>query len=307
MISDKIKIMMLKGEKGDEYDDTELRAEINAKLANTPYIGYTEDGTFELPIHTINDSVTGNTSTWSSNKIAQKVTKVVYDIDIENFDGEVSTYYTTATANATYTEVLEMISNNVFKPEAYTHYETSSEYGHKLPTSYDFIDMSGTSSPSFVRIVTTWNNYKVTIVHDANDNINVTFNENEDYSGEIADLQSKQVDVVTVGAESEIKLGTNGGFISLFKQVPSSASVPAGTIADAFIIGLPTDKYPPSSPLGNVYVFATKLSGSVPVYIDAVNVKLHNDQYYVTLTLRNTSNETLSYEGLTDVMLVNMN
>lgn len=189
MIDNRIKIMMLKGEKGDEYDDTELRAEINAKLANTPYIGYTEDGTFDLPIHTINDNVTGNTSTWSSSKIAQKVKKVVYDMDIENFDGEVSTYYTTATANATYTEVLEMINNNVFKPEVYEHYETSSEYGHLLPTSYIFVDMSGTSSPSFIRIVTTWNNYKVTISHDANDNITVTLKENEDYSSEIADLQ----------------------------------------------------------------------------------------------------------------------
>lgn len=196
MISDKIKIMMLKGEKGDEYDDTELRAEINAKLANTPYIGYTEDGTFDLPIHTINDNVTANTSSWSSSKIAQKVTKVVYDIDIENFDGETSPYYTTATANATYTEVLEMISNNVYKPEAYSHYETSSEYGHNLPTSYEFIDMSGTSSPSFVRIVTTYNNnYKVIILHYANDNIAVTFYENEDYSGEIADLQESNTEL----------------------------------------------------------------------------------------------------------------
>lgn len=195
MISDKIKIMMLKGEKGDEYDDTELRAEINAKLANTPYIGYTEDGTFDLPIHTINDNVTGNTSTWSSSKISQKVTKVVYDMNIENFDGETSPYYTTATANATYTEVLEMISNNVFKPEVYAHYSTSSEYGHKLPTSYDFIDMSGTSSPSLVRIKTTWNNYEVTILHDANDNIAVTLRENEDYSSEIADLQASNTEL----------------------------------------------------------------------------------------------------------------
>lgn len=207
MISDKIKIMMLKGEKGDEYDDTELRAEINAKLANTPYIGYTEDGTFDLPIHTINDNVTGNTSTWSSSKIAQLVTKVVYDIDIENFDGETSPYYTTATANATYTEVLEMISNNVFKPEVYTHYSTSSEYGHNLPTNYDFIDMSGTSSPSFVRIKTTWNNYAVTIVHDANDNITVTLKENEDYSSEIADLQESNTELQ---AKKWISLGVVG-------------------------------------------------------------------------------------------------
>lgn len=298
MIDKKIKIMMLKGEKGDTYDDTELRAEISAELANTPYMGYTEDGTFELPLHSINDSVKGSGTTWSSNKIDEITANTIYTVE--------DTSATTATCSITYDEIVALITSNDFKPEVFITqgFSMATIRHHIIPDEYQAV--SG-SSNSYISVTGTYNGYSFTITHNMNNTISVAWVENEDYSSEIATLQSKQVDVVTVGAESEITLGTNGGFISLFKQVPTSASVPAGTIADAFIIGLPTNKYPPTSPLGNVYVFATKLSGSVPVYIDMANVTLHNDQYYVTLTLRNTSNETISYNGLTDVMLVNMN
>ena len=77
---EKVKILMLKGEKGDAYDDTELRAELEAILANNAYVKYTGDGAFELPIHTINDSDKSNTSTWSSNKIVDEYPVVTYTI-----------------------------------------------------------------------------------------------------------------------------------------------------------------------------------------------------------------------------------
>ena len=71
--NEKIKILMLKGEKGDAYDDTELRAEIEAELANNAYVKVISDGAVELPIHTINDNVTGSDSTWSSSKISAMI------------------------------------------------------------------------------------------------------------------------------------------------------------------------------------------------------------------------------------------
>lgn len=74
-----IKILMIKGEKGDAYDDSELRAEIEATLANNAYIKHTGDGDFELPIHTINDSVTSNASTWSSEKITEEIANIIND------------------------------------------------------------------------------------------------------------------------------------------------------------------------------------------------------------------------------------
>lgn len=206
MIDDRVKIMMLKGEKGDEYDDTELRAEINAKLANTPYIGYTEDGTFELPIHTINDSVTGASSTWSSNKINDKASKVVYTVDIEGYDGSTDPYYTTATCGTTYAEALEMIANNTYKPEAYSHYSTSSEYDHNEADNYDVIESE--YSRSFIRIkINSWNDRKITILHYDDDEIVVTINLNEDYSGEIADLQESNTELQ---AKKWISLGVVG-------------------------------------------------------------------------------------------------
>lgn len=75
---EKIKILMLKGEKGDTYDDTELRTEIDTKLANTPYIKYQEDDDYELPIHSINDNEVNNVKTWSSEKITNEYQQVCY-------------------------------------------------------------------------------------------------------------------------------------------------------------------------------------------------------------------------------------
>ena len=145
-----------------------------------------------------------------------------------------------------------------------------------------------------------------TIIHNSNDTISVTWTENEDYSSEIADLQEKQVDV-TKGATSEITLGTNGGDITIIKDVPTQASVNASTITDISIIGLDTTKYPPTSPIGNVLVFANKVSGNAPVYIDGAFVGLYNNKWYVKVRVRNTSSENLSYDGTTDIILINMN
>ena len=75
-----IKILMIKGEKGDAYDDSELRAEIEATLANNAYVQFVGDGELELPVHTINDSVTSSNSTWSSEKIVEEYPEVTYTI-----------------------------------------------------------------------------------------------------------------------------------------------------------------------------------------------------------------------------------
>lgn len=74
-----VKVVMLKGEKGDTYDDTELRNELNTILANNAYVVAIEDGTFELPIHTINDTTTGTSSTWSSSKITDEISAIIDD------------------------------------------------------------------------------------------------------------------------------------------------------------------------------------------------------------------------------------
>lgn len=79
-----IKILMIKGEKGDAYDDSELRAEIEATLANSAYVQFIGDGELELPVHSINDSVTSNTSTWSSTKITSEISAFIDDSETSN-------------------------------------------------------------------------------------------------------------------------------------------------------------------------------------------------------------------------------
>lgn len=93
-----IKILMIKGEKGDAYDDSELRAEIEATLANNAYVQFVGDGELELPVHTINDNVTSNASTWSSSKITSEISAFIDDSETSNdstwssnkIDGEIT-------------------------------------------------------------------------------------------------------------------------------------------------------------------------------------------------------------------------
>lgn len=54
-------------------DQNDFKDDINDLLDNTPYLEYEETEDFELPIHTINDTVTGSSSTWSSEKIAGEI------------------------------------------------------------------------------------------------------------------------------------------------------------------------------------------------------------------------------------------
>lgn len=76
--NEKFRVVMLQGAKGEPYDDTQLRQDINEMLANVPYIKYTEDNGFELPIYTINDNSVTAYSCWSSQKITNEYQQVCY-------------------------------------------------------------------------------------------------------------------------------------------------------------------------------------------------------------------------------------
>ncbi len=82
--NEKFRVLMLQGAKGDAYDDTQLRQDINEMLANVPYIKYTEDNGFELPIYTINDNSITAYSCWSSQKVNSEFTDVKDDITTIN-------------------------------------------------------------------------------------------------------------------------------------------------------------------------------------------------------------------------------
>lgn len=79
--NEKFRVVMLQGAKGDAYDDTQLRQDINEMLANTPYIKYTEDDGFELPIYTINDNSITAYSCWSSAKTTEEIANIIDDND----------------------------------------------------------------------------------------------------------------------------------------------------------------------------------------------------------------------------------
>ena len=74
------RVVMLKGAKGDTYDDTQLRQDIDEKLANAPYVLYSEDDGFQLPIYTLNDDTISAYSTWSSEKIKAEYPEITYRI-----------------------------------------------------------------------------------------------------------------------------------------------------------------------------------------------------------------------------------
>lgn len=105
--NEKFRVVMLQGAKGDAYDDTQLRQDINEMLANTPYIKYTEDMGFELPIETINDEVIATNTVYSSNKVNELISGIIDDSQ----EGETSET-TTMSANKL-SGILSQINQNI--------------------------------------------------------------------------------------------------------------------------------------------------------------------------------------------------
>lgn len=106
--NDKFRVVMLQGAKGDAYDDTQLRQDINEMLANAPYILYSEDDEFQLPIYTINDNSISAYSTWSSEKIKAEYPIIEYYLvktaGVEGF---------TVNTEVTYDELNTMINSGI--------------------------------------------------------------------------------------------------------------------------------------------------------------------------------------------------
>lgn len=177
-----IKILMTKGEKGDAYDDSELRAELEAILANNAYVVAIEDGAFELPIHTINDDNITAYSCWSSAKVNNELADVKNDIlnlqsDLNdeisnlqiNLNKRKQVIYTlnninatTATCNLTYDEIKNLITNNI-------NYSVSVKLGTSYYTAYEVIN--GGNIGVMVNIPE--EDKKVMVSHSSNNTITV--------------------------------------------------------------------------------------------------------------------------------------
>lgn len=186
--NDKFRVVMLQGAKGEPYDDTQLRQDINEMLANVPYIKYTEDDGLELPIYTINDNSVTAYSCWSSQKTQEELNGIVYTIDVKT------------TCNKTYSEIIAILNEKIPKITI------------KHGASINFVDYAIKVSNMGLVISARTNEGKVTIEHSNNDNISVTFtvenfqndidalgrdiesiNTNiSTHDNEIADLQSKE-------------------------------------------------------------------------------------------------------------------
>lgn len=104
--NEKFRVVMLQGAKGDAYDDTQLRQDINEMLANAPYVKYTEDNGFELPIETINDETISPNTVYSSSKVNELISGVIDDSQ----EGETSEK-STISANKLFSIVSQLNQN----------------------------------------------------------------------------------------------------------------------------------------------------------------------------------------------------
>lgn len=147
-----VKVVMVKGEKGDPYDDTELRAELETILANNAYVVAIEDGAFELPIHTINDNSITAYSCWSSQKTKEELNGIIYTISGQD-----------NTCNKTYSEIMAILDEKIPKITI------------KHGASINFVDYAIKVSNMGLIISARTNEGKVTIEHSNNNNISVTF------------------------------------------------------------------------------------------------------------------------------------
>lgn len=193
--NEKFRVVMLQGAKGDTYDDTQLRQDINEMLANVPYIKYTEDNGLELPIYTINDDNITAYSCWSSQKVNNELTDVKDDIlnlqndlngDILNLQSNLNkrkqVIYTinninatTATCNLTYDEIKNLITNNI-------NYSVSVKLSTSYYTAYEVIN--GGNIGVMVNIPE--EDKKVMVSHSSNNTISVSSG-----TSDIATINSK--------------------------------------------------------------------------------------------------------------------
>ena len=138
--NEKFKVVMLQGAKGETYDDTQLRQDINEMLANVPYIKYTEDNGFELPIYTINDNNITAYSCWSSDKVNSEITSIKEDITtIENELANIHGFgyvlknpklvHITKDALLGFSSAETLIATiSASEPEAYAYFQAYDEY-----------------------------------------------------------------------------------------------------------------------------------------------------------------------------------
>ncbi len=144
----------------------ELAQQIVEHLNNTPYVTYEEDGEFQLPIHTINDSAISNESTWSSAKLQEEFEGVIYTIDSGS-----------CTCNKTYSEIMAILNEKIPKITI------------KHGASINYVDYAIKVLNMGLIISARTNEGKVTIEHSNDDTISVTFTV-EDFQNDIDALES---------------------------------------------------------------------------------------------------------------------
>ena len=286
MIDDRIKIMMLKGEKGDTYDDTELRAELEARLANTPYTGYTEDETFQLPIHTINDSATGTGTTWSSEKINDNITSAIY-----TYDG------TNVTCNLDYSDVVALVTNNYFKGALQTNTSGSTYSVDDYLIIYDFKYIRGRSS-NYLELYAQDNDYKYTITHTS---ASITVAKTNSIIADVTALQANQSDVpdnqtITIAGEKAILT---------LHQAPCSATIPANGYTTVDVITFndiaTTEDLSALSVLANI---STYQAGGAYVLLQSAYLTISNNKWVLQVGLRNLSDSQVSFDGTLDILTI---
>ena len=286
MIDNRIKIMMLKGEKGDTYDDTELRAELEARLANTPYTGYTEDGTFQLPIHTIDDSATGTGTTWSSEKINDNITSAIY-----TYDG------TNVTCNLEYSDVVALITNNYFKGALQTNTSGSTYSADDYLIIYDFKYIRGRSS-NYLELYAQDIDYKYTITHTST---SITVAKTNSIIADVTALQNNQSNVpdsqtITIAGEKAILT---------LHHAPCSVTIPASGYVTADIVTF--NDIATTEDLSALSIFANLSgyeSGGAYVLLQSACLTISNNKWVVQVGLRNLSTSQVSFSGTFDVLTI---
>jgi len=181
--NEKFRVVMLQGAKGEPYDDTQLRQDINEMLANVPYIEYTEDNGFELPIYTINDNSVTAYSCWSSQKTQEELNGIIYTISGQD-----------NSCNKTYSEIMAILDEKIPKITI------------KHGASINFVDYAIKVSNMGLIISARTNEGKVTIEHSNNNNISVTFT-----------VENFQNDIDALGRDIETintNIGSLGGEVS---------------------------------------------------------------------------------------------
>jgi hypothetical protein len=258
-------------------------------LANAPYILYSEDNEFQLPIYTINDNSISAYTTWSSEKIKEEYPIIKYYI-VRTLDA--TTY--TGTCSVTYAELNALLESDKIP---YIEVFKNADINYKERYIVSNISRVAGNSYTELKLHAISNDGHIEITHTNEDVITAT--DNKDYNAVVVGSTALGTDnMLTFRDKTKIRF---------YHNVTRSISLNAQSYTSVNI-DLDTTEFPPTQSFNDLLVFVNMVEGeplevmSAKIYLQQVG----DDKWQIIIHMCNNTSATHSVTAKFDIMLVDL-